>query len=144
MKEFGKDVDKQYQADSTKFNEVYFKKCVAKAIIFNTVDDIVKNAEWYPKGGYKGNIVPYTISKIVSAIPSGYSIDYNRIWNNQALDNAFIEEIKIVAKMTNDFIINTNDGVIVTEYCKKSETWEKYKKVPYVITNEFRNTLSFD
>lgn len=144
MKEFGKNIDKQYQIDSTKFNEVYFKKCVAKAIIFNTVDDIVKNAEWYPKGGYKGNIVPYTISKIVSSIPNGYSINYNRIWNNQTLDNAFIEEIKIVAKMTNDFITNTNDGVIVTEYCKKPETWEKYKKVPYIITDKFRNTLSFD
>ena len=42
--------------------------------------------------------------------------------------------------MTNDFIQQSN-GVIVTEYCKKLETWEKYKSIPYECSVNFKNDL---
>lgn len=37
-----------------------------------------------------------------------------------------MREIEIVTKMTNDFICDSN-GVIVTEYCKKLLTWERFR-----------------
>lgn len=73
------------------------------------------------------NIVPYSIAKIVSCIPEGYSIDWMKIWNEQEVFPALMAEIEVVTKMTNDFICNSH-GVIVTEYCKKKDTWELYKK----------------
>ena len=59
-----------------------------------------------------------------------------KIWNKQVVYPSFIREIEKVSKMTNDFIQNSN-GVIVTEYCKKEETWKKYKDNPYVLSEEF-------
>jgi len=79
---------------------------------------MVANAEWYNAGGIKLNIVPYTISKIMSSIPKGRSINFNRIWKNQELYDSFVYEISKVSKIVNDFI-NNSKGMIVTEYAKK-------------------------
>lgn len=67
-----------------------------------------------------------TVAKILSKIPDGYSLNWNAIWQKQALSPAFMHEIEIVTKQTNDFICDSH-GMIVTEYCKKESTWEDYK-----------------
>ena len=96
---------------------------------------------WYKPGGYKLNIVPYTIAKIISAIPNGYTLDWQRIWNAQSVSPAFMDEIKKVTLMTNDFI-NQSRGMIVTEYCKKPDTWITYRdNVPYDLSDKFKNEL---
>lgn len=140
MKEFGTQMDRQYKERKESINDFYFKRAVGAAIIFNTVDGIVARAPWYQKGGPKLNIVPYTISKIMTSLPDGYEIDWQRIWQRQSLQPQFVHEIEIVAKMANDFIMKSS-GVIVTEYCKKAETWEKFKAVPYTPSVEFMKTL---
>lgn len=136
MKDFGASIDEKYAKNKSVFNEFYFKKCVAAAIIFRTVDKIVLSAPWYQKGGYKLNIVPYTISKIISSIPAGYSIDWMKIWQNQALYPSFVREVEIVSKTTNDFIVQSH-GIIVTEYCKRKETWDAFREIPYKLSDAF-------
>lgn len=135
MKEFGNDISKEYRGNNDSFNEFYFKKGICAAIIFRAVDNYLeshKDSEkrptgfWYKVGGYKLNIVPYTIAKILSKIPDGYSLNWSAIWQKQALSPAFMHEIEIVTKQTNDFICDSH-GMIVTEYCKKESTWEDYK-----------------
>jgi hypothetical protein len=125
----------EYRTNKAIFNEFYFKKCICAAIIFRTVDDYLETHKdsakrptgfWYKAGGYKLNIVPFTIAKILSCIPEGYSLDWNKIWQKQSLSAAFMREIEIVTKKTNDFICDSH-GMIVTEYCKKATTWEEYR-----------------
>lgn len=86
------------------------------------------------------DIVPNSIAKIVSLIPYRYSIDWMRVWNYQEIYPALMEEIEKITKITNDFICDSH-GVIVTEYCKKNETWESYRKVPYTLSEAFINSL---
>lgn len=140
MKEFGEIINEKVKKDQTFINEYYFKTSIAKVILFKTVDEIVNSAPWYVKGGYKLNIVPYTIAKIIYSIPNGYSLDWMKIWNNQSLMPSLIREIEKVAKLTNDFITNSS-GMIVTEYCKKADTWDKYKNIPYQISAELLKDL---
>ncbi len=140
MKDFGESINNRVQKDKSFVNEYYFKNCIAKVILFKTVDEMVANASWYNVGGYKLNIVPYTISKIINAIPNGLDVDWMKIWNKQSLYPSFVREIEMVSKITNDFIQNSN-GIIVTEYCKKADTWEKYKNIPYKLSDEFIKDL---
>lgn len=150
MKTFGAEVRETYKKNKNAFNEFYFKRCVCAAIIYRTVDnyleahkDSARNPTgfWYKTGGYKLNIVPYSISKIIYAIPHGYSIDWTRIWNKQAVSSAFMREIERVTKITNDFICDSK-GMIVTEYCKKQSTWESFRdNVNYSPSAEFLNEL---
>ena len=149
IKEFNAIISQDYKSSKAVFNEFYFKKCICAAIIYRTVDRYLEENKdsakkqtgfWYKAGGYKLDIVPYTIAKIIYSIPSGYSLNWEGIWNNQAVSAAFMHEIEVVTKLTNDFICDSH-GVIVTEYCKKPETWEMYKKAPYHPSQEFIDEL---
>lgn len=150
MKEFGAEVANEYRTDRAQFNDFYFKKCVCSAIIFRTVDNYLETNKdsakkptgfWYKTGGYKLNIVPYSIAKIISSIPAGYVIDWERIWQKQALSPAFLREIEKITKITNDYICDSH-GVIVTEYCKRQSTWENYRDtIKYELSHDFLNEL---
>ncbi len=150
MKAFGTEISETYKKNKEAFNEFYFKKCVCAAIIYRTVDSYLETHKdsarkptgfWYKTGGYKLNIVPYSIAKIISSIPEGLSPDWTQIWNKQAISPAFMHEIEIVTKITNDFICDSN-GVIVTEYCKKLSTWEEFRdKIGYSPSADFLREL---
>lgn len=145
IKDFGAKVNEDYPKHKEEYNEFYFKKCVAAAILFKTVDSYLEQLKktpgaWYQVGGYKMDIVPYTISKICKSIPNGYAIDWMDIWKNQRVPNSLMKEIEVVTKMTNDFICDSH-GVIVTEYCKREDTWLNFEKVPYTISDEFKADL---
>ena len=150
MKEFGTQIGSDYKANRACFNELYFRKCVCAAILFRTVDGYLEENKdsarhptgfWYKAGGYKLNIVPYSIAKILSCIPAGYSLNWNQIWQAQALSPSFIREIEIVTKKTNDFICDSH-GIIVTEYCKRESTWIEYRdQVKHVLSPAFVEEL---
>ncbi len=124
-------------------NELYFKRAIAYSLLYKKVDEIVANANWYYVGGPKLNIVPYTISKFIHSIPNGFRLDLNKIWENQSLSNELIKELDKLAKATLSFITNSN-GILVTEYAKKTETWNKYKEVKYEISNTVEDDLISD
>ena len=150
MKEFGTKIGNDYRANKAMFNEFYFKKWICSAIIFRTVDNYLETNKdsakkptgfWYKSGGYKGNIVPYTIAKILSCIPSGYTLNWERIWQKQSVSPAFMREVEILTKITNDFICDSH-GVIVTEYCKRQSTWDEYRdQIKYELSAEFIEEL---
>ena len=150
IKEFNTIISQDYKTNKGCFNEFYFKKCICAAIIYRTVDNYLESHKdsarkptgfWYKAGGYKLDIVPYTIAKIIHSVPAGFTLDWNYIWNRQDLSPAFMHEIEIVTKMTNDFICDSH-GVIVTEYCKRPETWVAYRdNVRYTSSEKFLSEL---
>lgn len=150
IKEFNTIISQDYKTNKGCFNEFYFKKCICAAIIYRTVDNYLESHKdsarkptgfWYKAGGYKLDIVPYTIAKIIHSIPAGFTLDWNYIWNRQDLSPAFMHEIEMVTKMTNDFICDSH-GVIVTEYCKRPETWVSYRdNVRYTPSEKFLSEL---
>jgi hypothetical protein len=117
-------------------NDLYFKKSVVSIIIYNTVEKLVFKQPWYPKGGNRAQIVPYTIAKILNAIPSKKSIDFDLIWKTQCLYPSFIHEVEIASYMTHNFL-NDSSGYIVREYARRKETWNKYKDKHYELSPEF-------
>lgn len=150
IKEFNTIISQDYKTNKGCFNEFYFKKCICAAIIYRMVDNYLESHKdsarkptgfWYKAGGYKLDIVPYTIAKIIHSVPAGFTLDWNYIWNRQDLSPAFMHEIEIVTKMTNDFICDSH-GVIVTEYCKRPETWVAYRdNVRYTPSEKFLSEL---
>lgn len=150
IKEFNTIISQDYKTNKGCFNEFYFKKCICAAIIYRTVDNYLESHKdsarkptgfWYKAGGYKLDIVPYTIAKIIHSVPAGFTLDWNYIWNRQDLSPAFMHEIEMVTKMTNDFICDSH-GVIVTEYCKRPETWVSYRdNVCYTPSEKFLSEL---
>ena len=140
MSFFAEYISNKFETNPNHFNDEFYKMCICYAILFRTTDNIVNKASWYNKGGYKLNIVPYTISKLIYSIPRGYCLDFDRIWKKQSLYPSLIEELEKIAFTTNEFVQNSS-GIIVTEYCKKEETWNKYKAIKHQLNEEFINDL---
>ena len=140
MSYFAEYIDGKFQSTPEYFNEEFYKMAICFVILFRTTDRIVNKATWYNVGGYKLNIVPYTISKLIASIPDGYSLDYELIWKKQQLYPSLNAQIEKIAKITNEFIQQSN-GVIVTEYCKKEDTWKKYRNYPIQLDADFVNDL---
>lgn len=150
IKEFNTIITQEYRANKAVFNEFYFKKCVCAAIIYRAVDNYLETNKdsakkqtgfWYKAGGYKLDIVPYSIAKILHSVPKGYTLNWDYIWTHQGLSSAFMHEVELVTKMTNDFICDSH-GIIVTEYCKKEETWNDFRdNVRYSPSAKFLDEL---
>jgi hypothetical protein len=141
MKAFANTIESMYEQSKDSINEFFFKKSIASVILFDSVDRIVNNAPWYPKGGNKAQIVPYTIAKIIQSIPAGYELDWILIWQKQILYQELVHQVEIVAEQTHHFLCDS-DGVIVREHSKKASTWKKFRdNYEITLTSEFISTL---
>lgn len=141
MKAFANTIEQMYEKDKDSINEFFFKKSIAAVILFDSVDRIVNKAPWYPKGGNKAQIVPYTIARIIHEIPKGYELDWKRIWQKQMLYPELVHQIEIVAEQTHYFLLGS-EGVIVREFAKKASTWKKFRdEFKIELTEEFKASL---
>ena len=117
-----------WEKNSDQFNEEYFKGLVAKAILFRKVEQIVSKQSWY-QGGYRANIVAYTVSKLSQLITTeapSRSIDFRSIWNRQDLTPALEAQLIRIAASVFDVIVNPQAGLQnVTEWCKKELCWKR-------------------
>ena len=67
--------------------------------IFDKLDKLISKEEWYPKGGNKAQITPYTISKLMTLLPKGSDLDWISIWNKQTLYPAVSNTSGITGKI---------------------------------------------
>lgn len=127
--EYAKNISAGWGDTGAKYNESYFKESVALAILFRITQDIVSDRPWY-NGGYRANIVTYTIAKIVHMVNAkGGELDLLRIWEEQSIPVAFKEQIATVSKYVYDSITGDNSEANVAQWCKKKNCWEKIKAI---------------
>ncbi|MDU8643717.1 AIPR family protein [Pseudomonas syringae group sp. 26L6] len=100
----------------------YFEHLIAKAIIFNKADRIVREKSF---GGYKANIVTYTIAWISNR--TSQCIDLDGIWKNQDISPVLHDVIQEVSMAVHRIIVSPPNGKNVTEWCKRKECWEKIR-----------------
>lgn len=65
LQQFAGEVKAAWEKGDTQYNEFYFKRVVALAIIYKRTDEIIKQSQWYRENrSYKANVIAYTISVI--------------------------------------------------------------------------------
>ncbi len=123
--EFSKSVDPEHLEI---YNELYFKQTVALAILFKRLEKMVPEQKWY-KGGYRSQIVTYSIAKLVAFNESlGGTLDLMQIWNAQALSSALEEQLIEIMYVVNESITTENEEANVAQWCKKDACWKKVKE----------------
>jgi hypothetical protein len=100
-------------------DETYFKRLVAKAILFRSAEKIVQAEQF---GGYRANIVTYTIAYLCHK--TAQCIDVDTIWKQQGISSALRDAIAVVSKQVHQTITNPPEGRNVTEWCKKEDCWK--------------------
>ena len=126
LKEFAATMETNDDKWTTKVDEWFFHEVICYAILYRTVDKEVGTSWWYEKGGFKLNIVPYTIARFMKELTDAhYEPDYKRIWREQRLPSSWVPVLDEIARRTNEWF-KRHPGVIVTEWAKKEETWKAF------------------
>ena len=137
FKVFAPFIDDIYETDRDKINDEFFKKCVCSIIIFDKLDKLINKEKWYPKGGNKAQITPYTISKLMTLLPKDSDLDWVSIWNKQALYPALETELLRLAYFTHRYLEKKADGGLVRSLCRLVGTWNDFKEVKFALSDEF-------
>lgn len=143
---FSTEIRDQWNKSPDQFNDYYYKRVVALAILFKTTDDIVKETDWYKTSkSYKANVIAYTLSIIfnyIHSLENPLEVDFIEIWNNQQIGYELRNQISLLCKDVYDFITDEERLTInVTEWCKKPSCWIRAKSKKWNITQNFLNSL---
>ena len=134
-------IEKIYDEHKDTINDVFFKKCVCSVIIFDGLDSLISKASWYPKGGNKAQITPYTIAKLFSLIPEGKEIDWRMLWNKQTLYPELAEELLRLAFIAHEFLLKVANGGIVRTVSRTQTVWNEFQKVKFELSDAFVHSL---
>lgn len=134
-------IEKMYDESRESINEEFFKKCVCSVIIFDQLDTLINKAEWYPKGGNKAQIVPYTISKLMTLIPKDRDLDWKTIWLKQSMYPALADELLRLAEVTHTFLEEEAQGGLVRSIARTQKVWDDFKKYDFKLSDRFVYSL---
>ncbi|MBF0887827.1 MULTISPECIES: AIPR family protein [Gluconobacter] len=117
-------IGKEWDKSSDSFNEAYFKRAVARGIIFRATERIVSAQPWY-NNGYRANIVSYTLA-VLSELTRRQekSLDFQRVWSAQAISPVLESIIAVVASRVNDDLLRPMQGISnISEWAKREACW---------------------
>lgn len=117
-------------------DEAYYHALIAKAILFKRTEKLVQQQQY---GGYRANIVTYTLSFL--SYKTAQKIDLDRIWKEQCLSPALEQEIINVSRFVHQMIVNPPGGANISEWCKKEKCWEAIKAHEYILSESFQSEL---
>lgn len=133
-------VAERYATQPEAFNENYYKRLVAKAILFNSVRSAISKAEWY-EAGYLANLTAYAVAKLaleISKNPGSGPFDLLRIWDAQAVGEATLSQAVSIARVALDVLTSPDRLVVnVTEWAKRESAWKRLADVPLKLSNQF-------
>jgi hypothetical protein len=135
-----------FTEQNTSFNEYYYKKLIALAILFKSTERIVSAQQWYLEiKAYRANIVTYSIAVIMNQIQKKHpekTIDFLRIWNSQGLSPELERQIAVTSREVFDFITRDDRLTLnVTEWCKKEECWKRAQNYGFTLLDDFVESL---
>ena len=124
------------------FNETWYRSTIAKAITFRATERIVSRQDWY-QGGYRANIVAYTVAKIAHDVTEGnLAVDFQSIWRRQSPGEPMEEAIASVAERVHEILTDPPEGISnVTEWAKKQACWARVNRLAINLPKAFVDEL---
>lgn len=122
-------VGKEWEKSSDGFNEFYFRRAVARGLIFRAAERVVSAQLWY--NGYRANIVAYTLASLNEiATRRGKVFDFLSVWNAQGAGDLLNRTLAVIAKTVNDDIAHPPQGISnIGEWCKKDACWVRIQEL---------------
>lgn len=140
--ELARVVGEEWGRGDAGFDEVWFKRLIAKAIIFKNLERLVPHQPWYA-GGYRANIVTYAFAKVVhDAEQRKRVLDLDLVWKLQRVPVAMERACLAAAEVANDVITHPPAGVRnLSEWAKKQACWADLSKRPVNYESGFFDSL---
>ncbi|MEI6144994.1 MAG: AIPR family protein [Methylococcales bacterium] len=120
--------------NSLAITEDYFKKTVAKIILYKYIANQISKSEWGRIHKSVASIVytlcylSYTVSK------TGKSLDLNQIWNSQSIPEELKDILNVTAKGISQFLAIRKEGYeFQVLWIKHEKCWDEIKALPFNI-----------
>jgi hypothetical protein len=129
---FARRTGEEWEKNDARFNELFYRQAIARAIIFRALELAVSQEAWY-NGGYRANIVAYAIAALSKLCTfANSSIDFEKIWRAQEVDVVLKSALLRSAVFVSAEIMAPPSGIAnISEWCKKEGCWERIlKKIP--------------
>lgn len=132
--EFAKEIGEAWAKSDTRYDELWYRRLIAKASVFRKLELEVPKQPWY-EGGYRANIVTYAMAKVFHDATSDKQVlDVDAIWRRQAVPEALLRALLVAAAEANDVITHPPAGVRnMSEWAKQQACWNglKGRKLEY-------------
>jgi len=139
---FAQTIGSEWSRGDSKFDETWFKRLVAKLIVFRHLEKVVPKQPWYP-GGYRANIITYTIAKVVSdAHEAEKLLDLDSVWRTQSVPRALNDTLLMAAEVATTVITAPEAGVNnITEWGKKQACWAAIERAVVEYGDDFKDCV---
>ena len=136
--QYAKRIGQEWAKSPDNFSELYYKRAIARAILFKKTEKIVSMQSWY-SGGYRANIVAYSLALLAKVSTDiNKSIDFMKIWELQDITAEMKDAIEIAAKIVFDSITTSITEISnISEWCKKEACWDRLQ----LKSNELKSLL---
>ena len=114
-------------------DEAWYRAFIAKAIIFHTVQAIVKAKKF---SAYQANITAYTVACL--SWKCGGRIDFDRIWSEQSVSKQLRTMVESWVTRVDAHLRETAKSRMPSEWAKKAECWEAMRDLPLSCPTRFR------
>ena len=104
---------------------ISYKRMIAKAIIFENVQKLVRPI--FP--AFQANVAAYTVSLLADRLDG--RLDLDEIWVRQGLSMRLQEQVERWAREVNDVLHRSAGGKMISEWAKKPECWEAAREAAY-------------
>ena len=119
-------IGKEWEEAKDTFNEQYYKRAVARAILFRETELIVSSQPWYrPGGSIRSYIVYYSLACLGEmAKRCNRSIPFMSVWNQQEVPSVLRNAIATCASFINEHVEQPVDSLPRdSEWFKKDICW---------------------
>lgn len=121
-----------FTKNESKYNEEWFKRSVAKVIVFREVDKLIlsKKDDWYEGGGTKALTLTYSIAWLSNRLKSlNRQIDFEEIWRQQEVSENLKDLFSQITKAV--FLkIKADDNLgNVTQFAKRAGCWKSVSEL---------------
>ena len=145
--QFAMRIGNSWEKSQKQFNELYFKRVVARAILFKKTEKLISAASdsWY-RGGYRANAVAYTLALLAEyCSKQKKSIDFKKIWDTQDISKEIENALKVTSEFVYQHITKPREDISnVSEWCKKEGCWTELKSKMKVLEAKLPNGFSLE
>lgn len=141
--EFAKEIGEAWSKSDARYDELWYKRLISKAIMFRWLETEVPKQPWY-EGGYRANIVTYAMAKLFHDANSEKQIlDLDAIWRRQSVPDAMQRALLLAAAEAHDVITHPMAGVRnMSEWAKQQACWNGMKGLRLNYGDDFESCLT--
>lgn len=141
--EFAKEVGEAWSKSEAKYDELWYKRLIAKAILFRTLETEVPKQPWY-EGGYRANIVTYAMAKVFNdAERESEVLDLDAIWRRQNVSEPLKRALLLAAAEAHHVITHPIAGIRnMSEWAKQQACWNALATREIDYGEEFEDCLA--